>query len=171
MKTFILGLIVGLILAPIILFLYFTSGLAPVSTNDKPMPLEEMLAKKALHARIDSEMPKSVPVSADESNLKSGAQIYWDNCAFCHGLSGEAPSVVAKGMFPKPPQLFDGKGVTDDPPGETYWKVKNGIRLTGMPAFGRELSDAQIWQVTLLVANADKLPASVSSLLTGPSTK
>ncbi len=47
-------------------------------------------------------------------------------------------------------------GVTDDPPGETYWKVANGIRLTGMPSFKSVLTDTEMWQVSLLLANADK---------------
>ena len=74
-------------------------------------------------------------------------------------------------MFPHPPHLFRGKGVTDDEPGETFWKVKNGIRLTGMPGFEKSLSETQIWQVSLLLANADKLPDSVKqSLATAPPT-
>ena len=68
-------------------------------------------------------------------------------------------------MFPQPPQFFEGHGVTDDPPGETYWKAKNGIRLTGMPGYGSSLSDQQLWQVSLLLAHADKLPASVQTAL------
>jgi mono/diheme cytochrome c family protein len=72
-------------------------------------------------------------------------------------------------MFPRPPQLFRGKGVTDDEPGETYWKVENGVRLTGMPGFEKSLSETQMWQVSLLLANADKLPDSVKqSLAAGP---
>jgi hypothetical protein len=61
-------------------------------------------------------------------------------------------------MFPKPPKLMEGKGVTDDSPGETYWKVAGGIRMSGMPGFDKTLSATQMWQVTLLLANADKLP-------------
>jgi len=58
--------------------------------------------------------------------------------------------------------------VTDDPPGETYWKVANGIRLTGMPAFKDVLSDTQMWQVSLLLANADKpLPPAAIAILNG----
>ena len=56
---------------------------------------------------------------------------------------------------------FKGKGVTDDPAGVTYWKVANGIRLTGKPGFGNSLSKEQMWQVSLLLANSDKLPAAV----------
>jgi mono/diheme cytochrome c family protein len=61
-------------------------------------------------------------------------------------------------MFPKPPALLVGMGVTDDEPGETYWKVANGIRLSGMPAFRQSLSETEMWQVSLLLAHADKLP-------------
>jgi mono/diheme cytochrome c family protein len=68
-------------------------------------------------------------------------------------------------MFPKPPQFFQGQGVTDDPVGETYWKAKNGIRLTGMPAYGPSLSEQQLWQASLLLAHADKLPPSVQKVL------
>lgn len=64
-------------------------------------------------------------------------------------------------MFPAPPHLFKGKGVTDDRAGETYWKVANGIRLTGMPAYNGSLSETEMWQVSLLLAKADKLPSQV----------
>jgi len=47
--------------------------------------------------------------------------------------------------------------VTDDTPGKTFWKAKNGIRLTGMPSFGASLSSEQMWQVSLLLANTNKL--------------
>jgi hypothetical protein len=56
-------------------------------------------------------------------------------------------------------------GVTDDEPWETYWKVENGIRMTGMPGFKDQLNETQIWQVSLLVKNADKLPDSVKAAL------
>jgi hypothetical protein len=71
-------------------------------------------------------------------------------------------------MFPRPPQLFRGKGVTDDEPGETYWKVANGIRLTGMPAFKQQLNDTQMWQLSLLLTNADKISEAVKQELKPP---
>jgi len=62
-------------------------------------------------------------------------------------------------MFPHAPQLFTPRGmVTDDPAGVTYWKVNNGIRLSGMPSFHAALTDDQMWQVTALLNRADKLP-------------
>jgi thiosulfate dehydrogenase len=59
--------------------------------------------------------------------------------------------------------------VSDDPPGETFWKVDNGIRLSGMPSFHKVLNPTQEWQVSLLLANADKpLPPQVLYLLQQP---
>jgi thiosulfate dehydrogenase len=81
-------------------------------------------------------------------------------------LPGGEKSAIAAGMFPCPPQLFHGHGVTDDEPGETYWKVANGIRLTGMPGFRNTLKEDQLWQMTLLLANADKLTDPVKNVLT-----
>jgi thiosulfate dehydrogenase len=76
--------------------------------------------------------------------------------------------MIAAGMYPHPPKLLEGKGVTDDEPGESYWKVANGIRLTGMPGFRPRLSETQMWQVSLLVANADRLPKSIRDTLSVP---
>ena len=58
--------------------------------------------------------------------------------------------------------------LTDDEPGETYWKVANGIRLTGMPGYRGSLSEDQLWQVSLLLAHANQLPVAVSQFLTTP---
>jgi len=165
MGKFLFGLILGLIVIPVGVYMYFSSGSAPVATASAPMPFEKMLASTALHARLKKEMPKSVPVPADEANFAAGAQVYRDNCAVCHGLPGKPQTAIAAGMFPKPPKLMEGKGVTDDEPGETYWKVSGGIRMTGMPGFDKTLSPTQMWQVSLLCANADKLSESVKNSL------
>jgi thiosulfate dehydrogenase len=169
MGKFVLGLIIGVIIVPLSVYLYFLTGMAPVATTAPPMPFEKMFARMALHARMDKEVPKAVPIQADESNFMAGAQLYKENCAVCHGLPDGKETDIAKGMFPDPPKLMQGKGVTDDPPGESYWKVAGGIRMTGMPGFQKTLSNTQMWQVSLLVANANKLPQAVKdSLAAGP---
>jgi hypothetical protein len=77
-------------------------------------------------------------------------------------------------MYPAAPQLWkrhgkgDVVGVSDDEPGETYWKIANGIRLSGMPSYNHVLSDTEMWQVSLLLKNADKeLPDPVTRILNG----
>ena len=170
MGKFLLGLVVGLIVIPIGVYMYFSSGAAPVATSSAPMPFEKMLAGMALHARLRKEMPKAPPIPADEAAFVAGAQVYKDNCAVCHGVPGQPLSAIAQGMFPKPPKLMEGKGVTDDAPEESYWKIAGGIRMTGMPGFDKTLSATQMWQVSLLVANADKLPQSAKDTLTVAAT-
>ena len=110
-------------------------------------------------------MPKLASIAANEGTFLAGADVYQHQCAICHALPNVDQTPMVKGMFPKPPNLFHGKGVTDDEPGETYWKVANGIRLTGMPSFKSSLSETEMWQVTLLLANADKISDAVKEQL------
>ena len=70
-------------------------------------------------------------------------------------------------MAPRPPQLFKGTGVTDDDEWESYWKAEGGIRMTGMPGFKGKLAEPQIWQVVVLVKNADKISPAVRAELAG----
>jgi thiosulfate dehydrogenase len=165
LKSFLFGLILGVLVVPVAVVGYFVTGKVPVGTAAQAMPFEKILANRALHARMRREMPKAVPIAADETNYLAGTKVYRDDCAVCHGMPTGSLSRIAYGMFPKPPQLFHGKGVTDDEPGETYWKVANGIRLTGMPGFKGTLTPTQMWQVSLLLANANKLPDSVKQAL------
>jgi len=139
-----------------------------VATTDPDMPFEAMLARKAQHARIDKEKPKSVPIQPTEANYLAGVELYRQHCAVCHGLPLSPKTAIAAGMYPRPPLLFEGKGVTDDEPSETYWKIFNGFRLTGMPGFSKSLNQTQMWQMSLLLANADKLPAPVKAALVAP---
>jgi thiosulfate dehydrogenase len=166
--SLVLGIILGVAAVLVGLYSYFALGMAPVATSAQPMPFEKKLAHKALDAWVDREMPKTVPMQPDEGNLTAGAQVYRENCAVCHGLPNQKETFIARGMYPRPPKLMEGKGVTDDEPGESYWKVANGIRLTGMPGYRNQLSDTQMWQVALLAANADKLPKSVQDILSVP---
>lgn len=169
MKSFLIGLIVGLLVIPVAGYFYIRSGRMPVATSAPPMPLEKYIAHTALHARLAQEAPKNVPIQPTEDNLLAGAEVYRNNCSGCHGLPGRPALTIANSLYPKPPQLFTTRGmVTDDPPGVSYWKVRYGIRLTGMPAFSQSLTDAQMWQVSLLLAKADRLPSAVQQKLAQP---
>ena len=166
-KAFVVGILIGVLLVAAGAWFYFTTGWAPVAVGDPPMLFEKKLAHGALNARIGKgPHTDPAPVPLNDVTYLGGADVYKQNCAVCHGLPNEAQSNIAKGMFPKPPELFHGTGVTDDPAWETYWKAKNGIRLTGMPAFKETLNDTQIWQVSVLLANADKISQAVKAVLT-----
>lgn len=161
-----ISFLAGLLL-PLAAYLYLCFGHPPVATADKPFPLEKRLVQIPLRLRIAREMPALSPIPATDENLNAGASLYEDKCEFCHGTADE-PSAVGRSLFPTAPQLWvkhanGAVGVSDDPVGETYWKVRNGIRLSGMPAYGKSLSETQLWQVSLLLSMADKpLPAEAS---------
>src|SRR5712691_6110377 len=127
--------------------LFILLGGMPVTTKDAPLPFERYLAKKALKAAMRKEIGTRAPMPPDDTSLLAGAKVYREQCAVCHGLPNQPLGAIAKGMFPPPPALFSpDEGVTDDPEGKMYWKVKHGIRLTGMPGFQESLSEMAIWQ-------------------------
>ena len=168
MKRFILGFLAAVGLIVVGGAAYVGLGLAPVATSSAPLPFEQLVTGMALRARINREAPKSSPIPPTEDAYAVGARIYRNNCAICHGLPGQEQTAIAKGEFPRPPELLKGEGVTNDPVGDTYWVVANGIRLTGMPGFTGSLSSDQMWQVSLLLANADKLSPVVKKTLQAP---
>ena len=160
MFRFLFGLFLGIVLLPLAVLAWFSYGKVPVSVADPPLPYEREVTSIPLNTRIHLEMV-GTHMEPDEKNLVAGARIYAEKCSVCHGLHGRR-SALGANMFPIAPQLLekhgngDVVGVSDDAPGETYWKVANGIRLTGMPAFRTILSDDEMWQVSILLANANK---------------
>jgi mono/diheme cytochrome c family protein len=173
MGRILVGIILGVLLVPVAVLAWFHFGKVPVAVGDPPLPMEQLITSVPLNARIHRELVTTPPIQVSEDNLVAGAQVYHDQCAACHGFHGK-PSSFGPHMFPAAPPLWekhhhnDVVGVSDDPPGETYWKAANGIRLTGMPAYKRVLTDTQMWQVSLLLANADKtLPPAALAILNG----
>lgn len=165
LKGLLIGILLGILLVAGSVYLYFSTGRAPVATAAAPMPFEKKFARMGFHAYMEK-LPHLQPgVAADETNFLAGAQIYKEHCAVCHGFPGHEKSAIATGMFPAPPQLFRGTGVTDDEPWETYWTISGGVRMTGMPGFKEQLNDTQIWQVAQLLKNADKISDAVKTAL------
>jgi thiosulfate dehydrogenase len=170
-KGLLIGILLGVVLVVGAVWFYFATGRAPVGVTEPPLPFEKKLAHGALNARIQKDGPKESLVSADEANFLAAADVYKENCAVCHGFPGGNKTTIAEGMYPDPPQMFHGTGVTDDPAWETHWKAENGIRMTGMPGFKGRLTDKQLWQVSQLLANADKIsPAVRAALSNAPAT-
>jgi mono/diheme cytochrome c family protein len=166
-----LGFVLGVAAVAAVLFGYLKFGPLPVAVTDAPLPYEKQIVRLPMNARIEREM-KTPPFGISEDVFESGAHVYVTQCANCHGTPGRDVE-YSKHMFPSAPQLWKKHGshgvvgVSDDEAGETYWKVANGIRLSGMPSYSKVLTDTQMWQVSLLLKNADKeLPDPVKQILT-----
>jgi mono/diheme cytochrome c family protein len=141
-------------------YIVLRSGLIPANADATPGAFETWAAQTSLDATLRNEAPNTPnPVEMRDDNLVAGIDLYAKHCAICHGTAkGEASaSPVAKGLYPPPPQLAT-DGVEDDPEGASFWKVKHGIRLTGMPSWKSALSDQQIWTLALFLKHMDKLP-------------
>src|SRR5208337_2802040 len=139
MGRVLLGILLGCILFPAVLLLYFHYGFPPLAVGDKPFWGEEQLTQAPLHSVVPRDAPKYAPIPFTEENLVAGAHVYVEQCAVCHGIHGK-PSSIGSRMYPVAPTLWEKRsiedvvGVSSDPVGVTYWKIANGLRLSGMPA-------------------------------------
>jgi mono/diheme cytochrome c family protein len=159
-KVFIMGIILTIAIALVAGYLVLQNGVIPANADTNPGPIEKWAAGMSLAATLQREAPKTPnPVAMTDANLITGINLFAQHCAICHGTAqGDASaSAVAKGLNPSPPQLAT-DGVEDDPEGYTFWKVRHGIRWTGMPAWKDALNDQQIWTLALFLKHMDKLP-------------
>ena len=171
MVRFLFGMIAGVVLLSLAIYALAWYGKMPVAVADPPLPHEREIVSKVLHMRMQRDAVGASPVQPEEANFVAGARIYTERCSICHGLHGK-PSALGADMYPTAPQLMETHGtnkvvgVSDDPVGETYWKVYNGIRLTGMPSFKDQLDENAMWQVSLFLAYADKpMPPTALQIL------
>jgi mono/diheme cytochrome c family protein len=100
------------------------------------------------------------------SRAPKGASDFEEMCATCHGAPGKEPSEIGIGLNPKPPRLEEASLAWSAP--EMFWIVKNGIRMTGMPAFGPTHDEDRIWSIvafarTLPGMNADAYAQAIAA--------
>lgn len=91
------------------------------------------------------------PNLQDARLITAGAIGYDQMCGGCHGAPGVEPNVVGQGLNPAPPNLQKGPELTGAQAAAAFWVVKHGIRMTGMPAFGKTHSDEQLWEIIAFV--------------------
>lgn len=165
MKRFFYGgltaIVGGSLVVMLACILVIKMGLIPINADAAPSALERKLfplAVRASVARRSSEQP-GVGASPTDDDLVSGARIYREMCAGCHGRLGGRASVLGASFYPPAPQLPGHR--TSYNQAEVFWIVKHGIRNTSMPAWRNLLSDEDIRQVSTFVGRIDSLPASI----------
>ncbi len=124
-----------------------------VSARDNPTVLEETLARAMRHLAIPANERRRInPVPPTPEALAEGRTHWADHCASCHGNDGRGETDIGRHLFPKAPDMTLPKtqALTD---GEMFSIIKNGIRLTGMPAWGSPGSaeDHQTWKLVLFI--------------------
>jgi thiosulfate dehydrogenase len=165
LKGVTIGIAISILATLVVGYIIIRTGYIPANADASPGPIETWIARTSLDATLSRESPKGPnPIAMTDPNLIDGIKLYADHCAICHGTeSGDASaSPVAKGLYPRPPQLAT-DGVEDDPEGVSFWKIKHGIRLTGMPSWNGTLTDPQIWTIALFLKHMDKLPPTAQA--------
>jgi mono/diheme cytochrome c family protein len=134
---------------------YAYSGLHDVSASSSHSGFVDWLLSTTSHASIERRASEiEVPELADESLVLAGINDFNSMCAGCHGAPGKDPEAMGQGLNPPAPDLAE--EAAELTPAELFWVTKNGIRMTGMPAWGATHDDDAIWPV---VAFMTKLPA------------
>lgn len=146
------------------------SGLFNVATAHPDNPLLGWALGTTMMRAVQSRAQGIVPPAnfgpANRDLVAEGAQLYDAACRYCHGAPGADGSDAAMGMMPEPP-YYDhlGEGWS---PAQLFWIVKNGVRMTAMPGWGKTRQDPQIWAIVAFVQEAGRTSAEEYQRLVAP---
>ena len=130
------------------------------SAREQPSAVEESVASRLRSlAMARDAASKRNPIAATPGEIREGMAHFADHCAVCHGNEGDGTGAFAAGLYPKPPDLRDARtqSLSD---GELFYVIENGIRFTGMPAFGgQHPGDTDSWRLVLFIRHLPKLTA------------
>ena len=120
-----------------------------IDALSEPGPIETYFANRAKHLLVHWSSGEGIPPAPTDlqASIKQGETLYSTDCAMCHGADGHSPTDNGRWMYPRASDLIspEVQKYTDR---ELFWIIKNGIRLSGMPAFGKVESDENIWHLT-----------------------
>jgi len=129
-----------------------------LSARATPGALEIFFARHARRLSIPSDARNMHnPLPASDENLKAGRNHFADHCASCHANDGSGDTMYGNGLYPKPPDLTksETQNLSD---GELFWIIENGVRFTGMPAFGGgHGSKDDSWRLVLFIRHLPQL--------------
>lgn len=144
-----------------------TAGLVDFSASKPPGRLEERLATFALNRSIERHAPKVVnPLGRSPEAVAAGLALFKTHCVACHGAPGVDPTEAGASLNPPAPGLTLGR-VQARSDGELQWIVSNGIRMTGMPAFGASRSEEEVWQLVAALRRLPRLSSEERHMLAG----
>jgi mono/diheme cytochrome c family protein len=129
-----------------------------LSARATPTAMEVMLARNVRGLAIPANARNEHnPITPSEEALKDARAHFADHCASCHGNEGGGDTMYGKGLYPKPPdlRLSQTQKLSD---GELFWIIENGVRFTGMPAFGGSHgSQKDSWKLVLFIRHLPQL--------------
>jgi mono/diheme cytochrome c family protein len=132
------------------------------SARKAPSAIEKFAATAARQMAVPSNYRDlRNPLPSASENIRAGMEHFSDHCATCHANDGSGDTLFGKGLYPKPPDMRTSE-IQNKSDGALYYTIENGIRLSGMPAFGEEHAaggDADTWKLVLFIRHLPKLTA------------
>jgi mono/diheme cytochrome c family protein len=146
MKRWILAVLIALALAAVVVIVGLTQF--RLDALQEPGQVETFLATLVKHLLVRRSSREGIPPALTNlpESIAEGDKLYATDCSMCHGSDGHTPSDFGRWMYPRASDLTS-PVVQRYSDRELFWIVKNGIRLSGMPAFGRVESDEHIWSL------------------------
>ncbi len=167
MRNFLIGVVVTLGVLVLAGVVVAGMGLMNTSADQTPGRLETVIASSSLDTAVKRRAGGMTnPISVTDDNLTEGMTLYTMNCAGCHGTLDKSPSKLGADFYPPVPQII--QNPMDDPEWFIFYVTKHGVRLTGMPAWGRQLKDDEIWKIAAFLSRIDKLPPAVQAKMPPP---
>ena len=141
----IIAVIVCIVLAGVGAVGFIYSGIYNVGATWEDDPMTAWVLRQTfVHSAARRAQRIQVPPNLETPEaVQSGARFFGQNCVVCHAAPGQQRTAISQGMLPQPPDLLGAKRTNN--PAEVFWIIKNGVRMTGMPSFGKTQSDEQIW--------------------------
>ena len=144
--NFLSKLILLLIIVAAGLGFYLYKGMYNFGATSPHNKVTEIIIHESLEMSIKNQAKNIVAPQLDGEKMINDGFVQYDSmCAMCHGAPGLPSSVIHKGLYPEPPELYE----EDDEwtSSELFWITKNGIKMTGMPAYGPTHSDEELWAI------------------------
>jgi mono/diheme cytochrome c family protein len=127
------------------------------SARDNPSVMEAYVAKTARKLSIPAaERDAKNPFSPTPEVLNEARAHFADHCAICHGNDGSGKTEIGQNLYPKTPDMrrFETQNLTD---GQIYYIIHNGVRLTGMPAWGSPGKDDDSWKLVFIIRHLPQM--------------
>lgn len=152
MKRTILTIIITLAVIAAMSVMFMYSGAYDISQLTPHNTITKWMIRTTTHNSINKRLKGlKVPEMNDTNMIMQGFIHYNQMCISCHGAPGISPNEMTKGLYPKPPKFYKSDDMPD--PDEAFWIIKNGIKMTSMPAFGPTHTDNKIWEITDFLVN------------------
>ena len=160
MGKFIAGIVFAAVVLALAAIIYARGGYVAINADATPSSLERWAANHALDAAIEHQAPQMEnPVPKTDANLIDGMKLYAMNCGGCHGGLDRKRNVMGGAFYPPAPQILV-HGL-NDPEWQIFFAIKHGVRRTAMPAWGKLISDGDLWKVTAFLKTINQLPPAV----------